>query len=1228
MKRGALLLALAVVASAVLCSSNHTPTLSATTATTTSSVPSAASFANCDVEKRIAVHGTALHFKFVHHSSQAIPDVMWDEDFFHHMTPHGDLPQEVTDKIYEELCGKNRLDVIVALTRPGDALSAADVLAEAVEAREDALELLEEPVSAEDSFGAENEGGDVLASGSGDPEIKELPGAKSTVMPTLQSAMSLDIKAPKIPIYGPVYLGVGGSFSLGSSMESISAGVSLGVQLGVSIKIVDLYAFVTVSGSAGYSGLEGRPPSLGAGLLGTINYLVYDNAKSVKKNLDDAVDSLIHNHSHDNGVRPDTALRKYVEGFAQEYIDVFSDEWLFITKSDKEEALADKLDAENMKRIDRMMSESPKDVPEAQGGIVWQFTDVSFWHPTTWGSTKLWFRVAADGKTWTWSPDGTNWMPLSTVVVSGGVYNGRKPTGENQKLIQALHSVFVKGGRVFNDENQKGEVDFNKLDQVELATQEEFFESDCDCSTTKFKGYQPYEEGRIWKTWQTCRKWDNEKFNWCYVTGGSKCAYALEGAEGHWWVKCDMSDRAWARVNQVRRAAVNTYRKVETAAVNTVKKAGEIVDKVVDKGAAVVNKVVEKGKNVWADWKGRLSEKGRALWGKAKTTWGNFKAYAQATADMVSSTSTFKLLRRELFASSTPTNPARIFFELANRMDVEGDKSPARRADLLRRAFLGANAAIFNDWTRIINIKEALYSFCVTNKANAAKVRERLRGVMNRFNGKFRGEASAPAGGMQGPIQPNMAGVRIEELLRLPEIASQAKGLSEEDRKNVNDMYALIALNLVNKFEQISTLARSCGSHIKSKVGETTPWASLGQTDKLHFRKYYRNLLNLVRSLRQTLGEINQGDGPFARAMVKSLRYVKEKVGPYLESTSSECKKKLRASAPMMKLGFDVTVGIGLTVNLNPAGSNSVGVKGGVVVFGVYAQVNPTALDNPTQTYKGRYTGYSGSVSFSFNGWSVGLSLSYTKHQSRTYCQASYQDNQCSELKTTFTLGADRGIGLSEAALTKTFAVALGLGAIGNIAGVGDRTIAGPFQALLFKILPLEFAQKHSLPAGSTEDWNSGMKALGSAVHIVKDYILKFTMISNAGAGFLLTTSWTFAKAPSKGTKLSSLSVLPALTSKKGFVADKLAQATKAFSDANPLIKISYTSTVGTLFKVSSMVPSMTNWFNGPITTQWAGDNGANPVGAGNQAALDLDADEDDNTQLQLLQQAIGSDNQ
>jgi hypothetical protein len=1204
-----------------LAGSNHTPSFSSTS-------PSSASFDHCDVEKRIAVHGRALHFQFVHHSTQAIPDAMWDEEFFHHMTPHGDLPQEVTDRIYEELCGKNRLDVIVALTRPGDALSAADVLAEAVEAREDALERLEEEETREER----SEEGDLLVSDGGDPEIKELPGATSTVMPTLQSAMSLEIKAPKIPIYGPVYLGIGGSFSLGSSQESISAGVSLGVQLGVSIKIVDLYAFVTVSGSAGYSGLQGRPPSLGGGLLGTVNYLVYDNAMGVKRNLDEAVNSLIRNHAQDNGVRPDTALRKYVEGFAQEYLDVFSDEWLFVTHTDKQEALADKIDAENMKRIDRMMSESPKDVPEAEGGIVWQFTDVSFWHPTTWGSTKLWFRVGADGKTWSWSPDGSNWMPLSTVVVKGGRYDGKRPTGENQKLINALHSVFVKGGRVFNSEQDKGEVDFSKLDQVELATQQEFLESNCDCSTEKFKGYQPYQEGRLWKTWQTCKKWDNEKFNWCYVTGGSKCAYALEGAEGRWWVKCDMTDRAWARVNQVRRAAVNTYRKAETAVVNTYHKAGEIVNKVVDKGAAVVNKVVEKGKNVWADWKGRLSAKGRAIWGKTKTAWGNFKAYAEAAADMVKNTSTYKLLRRELFASSTPTNPARVFLELANRMEVEGDKSPARKADLLRRAFLTANAAIFDDWTRIINIKEALYSFCVTNKGNAAKVRERLRGVMTRFNEKFRHEASAPPGGsaeMRGPIQPNMAGVRIEELLRLPEVASQAAGLSAEDRKNVNDMYALIALNLVNKFEQITTLARTCGSHIKSKVGDTAPWSSLSPADKLQFRKYYRNLVNLIRSLRQTLAEINLGDGPFARAMVRSLRYIKDKVGPYLESTAAECKKKLRASAPMMRLGFDVTVGIGLTVNLNPAGSNSVGVKGGIVVFGVYAQVNPTALDNPLQTYKGRYTGYSGSVSFAFNGWSVGLSLAYTKHQSRTYCQNAYQDNQCSELKTTFTLGANRGLGLSEEALTKTFALALGLGAVGNIAGAGDRTIAGPFQALLFKLLPLEFSKKHSLPAGSTEDWNSAMKAIGSAIHIVKDYILKFTFIRNEGAGFLLTASWTFAKAPSKGAKLASLSVLPALTSKKGFIADKLAQATKAFSDANPLIKISFTSTVGTLFKVTSMIPSLTTWFNGPITTQWAGDNGANPVGAGNQAAIDLSADQDDddddNHQLQLLQQAISS---
>jgi hypothetical protein len=57
------------------------------------------------------------------------------------------------------------------------------------------------------------------------------------------------------------------------------------------------------------------------------------------------------------------------------------------------------------------------------------------------GATPLYFKVEGEGsnrRITSWSPDEDNWMSLEEITVSGGKYDGKKPTQTNQNIIQEL----------------------------------------------------------------------------------------------------------------------------------------------------------------------------------------------------------------------------------------------------------------------------------------------------------------------------------------------------------------------------------------------------------------------------------------------------------------------------------------------------------------------------------------------------------------------------------------------------------------------------------------------------------------------------------------------------------------------------------------------------------------------------------------------------------------------
>lgn len=266
-------------------------------------------------------------------------------------------------------------------------------------------------------------------------------------MPVVTSLTEMGVADIKIPVYGPVYLGLDANLALTGQTQNNTGKLDLSISLGVNLKVLDVYAFVMSSTRvSGYLAANKEPGSILNILYTSYNFITWNAIKDVEESIRKTADRSIAELSAGVGnVRKSTLLDLYASGFQKTYIDVPADEWLWITEGTDGAASTDAVVLEQLSRIEKMMATSPTDVPQAEGGVVWKFTDVTWNHPTTWGSSKLWFRLRP-GNIWDWSPDGTNWMGLDTTVVRGGEYNGRSPTAENVKLIRALLAI-MSGAR-------------------------------------------------------------------------------------------------------------------------------------------------------------------------------------------------------------------------------------------------------------------------------------------------------------------------------------------------------------------------------------------------------------------------------------------------------------------------------------------------------------------------------------------------------------------------------------------------------------------------------------------------------------------------------------------------------------------------------------------------------------------------------------------------------------
>lgn len=99
------------------------------------------------------------------------------------------------------------------------------------------------------------------------------------------------------------------------------------------------------------------------------------------------------------------------------------------------------------------------------------------------GGTPLYYRTKVVGgkqKVTLWSPDRSNWMDLSTLKVSGGLWEGEKPTDINQEIITKLNNaggdvnVLLAAARENNVQVTNAQYDVRYRQKLDLLYQKGF----------------------------------------------------------------------------------------------------------------------------------------------------------------------------------------------------------------------------------------------------------------------------------------------------------------------------------------------------------------------------------------------------------------------------------------------------------------------------------------------------------------------------------------------------------------------------------------------------------------------------------------------------------------------------------------------------------------------------------------------------------------------------------
>jgi hypothetical protein len=532
--------------------------------------------------------------------------------------------------------------------------------------------------------------------------------------------------------------------------------------------------------------------------------------------------------------------------------------------------------------------------------------------------------------------------------------------------------------------------------------------------------------------------------------------YTVTASRGRYWRRCGLGVWASATTRDVKRTATqvaNTVdRGLDRVAETTrarVETAREHLGNAADAASESIDNVIDRVRGTLTAAQENMVRRARELVANVNTNWREIKR-------TISETGAYRFVQRTWFNDNAPKNPLLVFKGLASRMEREGFSA---EDNLLERALFKADAAVFRDYTRVLSIREALFAFCKKN-AGVKGVMEHMRNVVRNdeaFTARTRQtpdiEVPASMRGKRDLSQDdsrftmttdeteNTAGFRPERDFAKNGIRKAAvdRELSAKDPNGATmgdadalELYSLLSEQVIERFEHIQRMARMVATRFQ-RLNKAT-WTALTAAQKEEYRRYFFSLRRLAGGLKTLLVQINHGDGPIKRSIVRGTQWLSTKVASVCDNLKAKMAAQLNENDWAISSKFYLTVQLGAAFKVPVLpGAPSAKVEGGIAM-GFAAIVATKHLENSEKTYSSTYWGAAIDVQVVFNMPSVVIAkMEERRYAERHYCVRKFGTFPCTETFWLLMVVFPGNFGLSQRVLLPAMRAVMGLTILSDV---------------------------------------------------------------------------------------------------------------------------------------------------------------------------------------------------
>eukprot|EP00161_Ancyromonas_sigmoides_P003438 TRINITY_DN131_c0_g3_i6.p1 TRINITY_DN131_c0_g3~~TRINITY_DN131_c0_g3_i6.p1 ORF type:complete len:1496 (+),score=557.26 TRINITY_DN131_c0_g3_i6:93-4490(+) len=509
-----------------------------------------------------------------------------------------------------------------------------------------------------------------------------------------------------------------------------------------------------------------------------------------------------------------------------------------------------------------------------------------------------------------------------------------------------------------------------------------------------------------------------------------------------------LDNAAEAVSESVDNIARTTRARVETAR--------EHLDNAADAASESIDNVIDRVRGTLTAAQENMVRRARELVANVNTNWREIKR-------TFSETGAFRFVQRTWFNDNAPKNPLLVFKGLASRMEHEGFSA---EDNLFERALFKADAAVFRDYTRVLSIREALFAFCKKN-ARVKGVMEHMRNVVRNdeaFTARTRQtpDIEVPAS-MRGktdmsakmsavndvPVEgADTAGFRPERDFAKNGIRKAAvdRELSAKDPNGATmgdadalELYALLSEQVIERFEHIQRMAQMVATRFQ-RLNKST-WTALTAAQKEEYRGYFFSLRRLAGGLKTLLVQINHGDGPIKRSIVRGTQWLSTKVASVCDNLKATMAAKLGENDWKLSSKYYLTVQLGVSGKVPTPMPISAELLGGYSC-GISTIVTTQHLEDPKKTYSSTYCGLSFDATVKLGQRTPGAphfvgiaKVENRNYNDETYCVKKFGRAPCTERFFLLLSVFPTNLGLSPATVMPVIKTMLAVG-LANDLGV------------------------------------------------------------------------------------------------------------------------------------------------------------------------------------------------